>query len=565
MIAYDPRTYRSGVLGMDVHVGAKLEVVAPRRLLTPTDYGYLFVLFAVSLGLHGWLVARSQVTARDGLEFARIAMNLGNARVTPIRDGESGLTLAETIRRSVHPPAYPAAILAVSRLLPPDEPQYRMLRAAQLASLIAAFLLVVPTYWLGRMLFSSPFVGFATAIIFQTLPAIAHLTSDALSESLYLFFTSMALVFGVRGLRRRSPGMTLLCGIFAGLTYLVRPEGIMVPLAVGLTISGAGIFRAWTRTESFGHLIALAIGFAFVGGPYMLAIGGLSNKTTFNELLERFKGKQPRPLWQGQAQGQPQGPVQGAVHAAVRSRLVFADFMQSGEAKPIWAATAIVKETSKACHYATFVLGLVGLLLHRRRIVADPGLAVVPILMLVNLAVLGALAFKIGYVSERHTVVLVLLLSLFAASSLEAVWGIVGVLPRVGARGLLMALVAASIPSAIKQPHENRAGHPHAGRYLAEHVGPRDAVIDPFCWAEWYAGRTLLAIPPDPQPPEARWVVMETGKSPHSRLPRYQDALNVINDGANKAQLVYWWPEVPESEALDKAKVLVYRQSGDGK
>lgn len=539
---------------MDAHVGAKLEIVAPRRILTPADYGYLFVLLAVSLGLHGWLAARSQVTARDGLEFARIAMNLGASRTTPAKDGDASRSVAETVQQSVHPPGYPAAILAVAQFLPDGEPQYRILKAARIASLIAAALAVFPTYWLGRMLFSSKFVGFAGAMIFQTLPTIAHLSGDAVSESLYLLFATTALLFGARGLRRRSAGMTLLCGMFAGLTYLVRPEGVMVPLAVGLTIAGAGLFRTWTRTESVGQLLALGIGFAFVGGPYMMAIGGFSNKTSFNELVERLKGKAPKPLWQGEAKA-----------GAVQSPVLFADFYQEGN-KPAWAAGAIAKETTKAAHYSAFFLGLVGILIHRRRIAADPGLALLPLLGLVNVAVLSALAFKIGYISERHTVVLVLLLSLFAASALEPLWKLFGLLPRVGAGGLLLAVVAASLPSALKPPHENRAGHPHAGRYLAAHVGPNDAVIDPFCWAEWYAGRTLFAVPADPVPPAARWAVMETGKSPHSRLPRYADAVNVVNDSKNRAKLVYWWPEdVPEAEALERAKVLVYRQSGDGK
>jgi Dolichyl-phosphate-mannose-protein mannosyltransferase len=530
---------------MDARVGAKLEVVAPRRLLTPTDYGYLFALLAVSLALHGWLVSRTQVTARDGLEFARTAMNLGEARMTA---GATGETVAETVRRSVHPPGYPLAILAVSQFLPAGEPQFRLLKAAQLTSLLAAALAVFPTYWLGRMLFSSPFIGFAGALIFQTLPTIAHLTSDAVSESLYLLFATTALVFGTRGLRRRSPGMMLLAGLFAGVTYLVRPEGLMLPLALGLSAAGAGILRTWTRGEALGHLLALGIGFAMVGGPYMLAIGGVSNKATFNELLDRLKGKAPRPLWQGEANAAPRAPV------------LLADFHQEGNLTA-WAATAIVKETSKAAHYATFFLGLAGLALQRRRIGADPGLSALPLFAAVNLAVIGALALKIGYVSERHTVMIVLVLSLFAASGLESIWMAWGRLPRIGGRGLLVLIVAGSLPSAVKVPHESRAGHPHAGRYLAMHVGPQDAVIDPFCWAEWYAGRTLHAVPPDPVPPAARWVVMETGRSPHSRLPRYRDALNVVTDGANPAKLVYWWPEdLPETEAREKAKVLVYRQ-----
>ncbi len=534
---------------MDARVGAKLEIVAPRRVLTPTDYGCLLALLAVSLALHGWLVLRASVTARDGLEFARIAINLGESS---LGEGGGAPSVSETIRRSVHPPGYPAAILAVAQFLPAGEPQYRYLRAAQIASLFAAALAVVPTYWLGRMLFASRFVGFAGALIFQTLPTIAHLTSDTLSESTYLLFATTALVFGARGLRRRSPGMMVLAGLCAGLTYLVRPEGIMLPLALGLTAAGAGILRVWSRGEALGHLAALGVGFALVGGPYMLAIGGVSNKTTFNELLERLKGKAPRPLWQG------------AAHAP-RPALPLADFHQEGNLAA-WGATAIVKETSKAAHYTTFALGLIGLVAHRRRIAADPGLAALPMLAIVNVAVLAALALKIGYVSERHTVVIVLVLAVFAAAALEPIGRLIGLGHRGGIRGLLVALVAASVPSSIKAPHESRAGHPHAGRYLAAHVGPHDAVIDPYCWAEWYSGRSVRAVPPDPATPAARWVVLEGGKSPHSRLPRYPDAMNVLNDKVNPPKLLYWWPEhLPESEARETAKVMVFRQQVAGK
>lgn len=541
---------------MNAQVGAKLEVVAPRRILSPADVGYLLALLAVSLGLHAWLVSRIQVTARDGLEFARIALNLSQSRVTPAHDGDTRRGVQEVLKAAQHPPGYPLAILGTWQALrqfSSGEPAVQVLKAAQIVSLIAAVLMVVPTYWLGRMLFSSKFIGFAAALLFQTLPSVAHLTSDTLTESLYLLMATTALLFGVRGLRRRSVGMFLLCGGFTALTYLVRPEGVMFLLAVGVTIAGLGVFRVWTRTEAVGRLAALGISFALTALPYMLVIGGFSNKPSaqFQLFLDHLKGNAPAPAWQQ--------------HGAVQSPLLVADFHVQGN-KAVWAATAIVKETSKAAHYGVFALGLVGLLAHRRRIAADPGLAVLPVLAVVNVSVLVALAFRQEYVSERHTVVLVLLLSLFAASALRAVWQSVGVTWKHAPCALLAVLVAGAVIPAMKPPHETRLGHPHAGKYLAEHVGPQDAVIDPFCWAEWYAGRTLHGVPEDPKPPKARWVVIEPGKSPHSRLPRYQDAVNVVNDKNNVAKLMYWWPEgLSREDATEKAKVLVYRQEGDGK
>ena len=86
-------------------------------------------------------------------------------------------------------------------------------------------------------------------------------------------------------------------------------------------------------------------------------------------------------------------------------------------------------------------------------------------------------------------------------------------------------------------------------------------LIDPFEWAQFYAGRTLRTVPagdPTPVPGESyRWAVLERGDTPHSRLHRLQPALNVANDGQNKAEIVYWWPK---EGPVENARVLVYRQ-----
>ena len=50
-----------------------------------------------------------------------------------------------------------------------------------------------------------------------------------------------------------------------------------------------------------------------------------------------------------------------------------------------------------------------------------------------------------------------------------------------------------------------------------------------------------------------RWAVLESGDTPHSHLHRLRDALNVANDGKNKATVEFQWAE--------KSKVVtVYRQ-----
>jgi Dolichyl-phosphate-mannose-protein mannosyltransferase len=541
---------------MTTPVGSRLEIVTPRQIVFPHDLGYIALTIVLTLGIHLWLFVNSTVTARDGIEFGRLGLRLTSPSKIPVPDGQPKRTRHDVIKDAQHPPGYPVAVLVgyqIVRLWDHSHESISVLRGAQLASVFAAALLVVPTYWLGRMLFSKPLAGFLAALLFQVLPVVAHLLSDALTEAFYLLFGTSALLFIVRGFRHREVSMFILGGIFTGLTYLVRPEGLMLILATGTTIVGTVIFRQWPASLALGRLFAVTMGFFIASVPYMMVIGKLSNKTSVNEFIEKIKGPSIQNRLGGNAANDRPAPlgVMGAFYT-----------LDNGN-KVIWAVGAIVKETSKTAHYVPFALALVGVTMLRRQFVTDPGFTVIGVLGLINLSVLAALALNAGYVSERHTIFLVFLTCLFTThvlTSLEKRWMWL----------LIAAMILASLPSALKTAHKTRVGHLHAGRFLAEMeqkgiLKPNDAIIDPFCWALWYSGRTSYDIAHDPIAPNARWVVMETGESPHSRLPRYPDAVKVLADQTNKAELLFWWPqELPRAEAEKKAKVLVYRQSGDG-
>ena len=121
---------------------------------------------------------------------------------------------------------------------------------------------------------------------------------------------------------------------------------------------------------------------------------------------------------------------------------------------------------------------------------------------------------------------------------------------RVTTAGLLVALVATALPFTLKPMHPNRAGHKHAGLWLASHMTDKDALLDPFCWAEWYAGRTLYRTSWNPPNSHDKYIVLENEAlkgSPHSRLPTLQAA----KEAAVRGHIVYHWPEdVPVEEAV---------------
>jgi hypothetical protein len=145
-------------------------------------------------------------------------------------------------------------------------------------------------------------------------------------------------------------------------------------------------------------------------------------------------------------------------------------------------------------------------------------------------------------------------------------------------RLLLVGLACSGLVEGLRPLHANRAGHHAAGRWLAEHAQPADPVIDPFCWASYYAGRLFqegrpVAAPADYRPTQyvvvegksseaphcrpkslASWLfgpgtVPDRPEGEHPRLPLMTEALSLTQHG----QLVYHWPEqVPEANARVK-------------
>ncbi|CAN5622209.1 hypothetical protein BH11PLA2_BH11PLA2_52130 [soil metagenome] len=545
---------------MNATVGAFVEEAPVRRRIRGADAAAMLSLLVLATLLHGYVVRHTCVTARDSMRFARTALNLEspNVKVDMFNLPHRGaVEVLKDAKECPDPPGYPVAVLAVSKIvrLSYDAPLAdQMLLSAQIASSFAAVLLVLPTYWLGRLLFGSAFIGFAAAILFQVLPTSAHVLSDGLSDSFSLLGISTALVFGVRAVQTMSTFNTLMCGIASGCAYLVRPEGVLVMLAVGAVISVLALGKQWARTAALGRLTALMIGVMLPAAPYMALINGVSNKPSVIDAIQKLT------------------PWRAKVATAEAPHTVLLAEWYTGQGSQLgWAATAIFKETFKTAHYAPFVLAIYGLFLCRSKFRTDPGFALVAVLGVMHTLLLFVLAMKPmpadlspgveavpPYISERHTLLLAYLASLFAACTLPKLSRF-----KYGSCVLLAGLIASALPTALRPLHENRNGHIQAGHFLAGQIAPTDALIDPFDWAQWYAGRMLYAVPLDPPDDllTARWVVWEptagTKQNPHSRLPRLEVARNVVNDGGNPPVLMFQWPpNVPP----EQAKVVVYKQ-----
>jgi hypothetical protein len=487
-----------------------------------------------ALSLHLWVIARTEVAARDSVGYIRYALRLERE------------PLLSVLKETEQPPGYAATVLVVSwpvRAWRGNSECDTMVLSCQLASAIMATLSIIPTVLLGREI-GGRRVGWLAAGIVVCLPTWLRLTSDGLSEGTYLFWLATALWLGVRALRR--PGVLVFagCGLATGVAYLTRPEGLEVVVAFGCVLLCRQLVAAFRQPwpQAIAQASALAVGVLIFLGPYAATIGSLSNKNavrgTLGEPLNDPDGLLPQYGYAG-------GPT-----------LLAAWFHESGGVAPrwIWAAKSLAVETARAFDYVGLGLVALGLIVFRPRPGSGASRTALAVIVGLHALILCRMASLSGYLSERHALLFVIVGSFPAAAGI--VW-LGRFVPRASAGVVTASLMVAGLlvagPALTKPLHYNRAGHKAAGRWLARTVTDGDAILDPFCWGEFYAGRIETRDTTDR--PARLFVILEPGDNHHSRLPHIPAAKAAVQFG----DLVYHWPE---NRSSDKAQVVVYEVKG---
>ena len=544
-------------------IGGRIEQTGPAHGVPKTDRLAVFLLLVLATAVHGWLFSRTVIPARDGLSFSRLALQLES----PSRIASKDLphpTVVDVLRKAEQPPGFPLALLAVSKGLRAAMPVVgdtdrqrtamlgeRMLVAGQIACCIGGILCTVPMFLIGRML-AGRFVGFAGAVLFQVLPVAAHVTADCLSEGCYLFALLSALWLGARGLRRTGLGNFLAAGLLTGVAYLVRPEGGLVAVAIGLTLLVHVVTRQWSPGMVVSRGMAMIVGMAIVAGPYMLMIGGISNKPSEREFWQRLIFTNPREKlgeWE-----KTQAPV-------AAPGTLFADWAsdQPGSSRARFAVAAVANEAFKSGHYLVIPLAIIGLVRVRGQSTRDGAMMLFAVFTTCSLTLLVAFAAKIGYISERHTLPAIAVLCGFAAIGMQTLvafaanhWPIVNI--RRDRWLLLVGVVLVCLPPTLRSPHANRIGLKKAGDYLRDHAADSDIIVDPFSWSQFYAGASVTTLPGEPDTAKTLYTVLPGAADPskHDRLPKMQQARGIAASG----KPVYVWPEdVPP----EQARVVVYK------
>jgi hypothetical protein len=521
----------------------------------------LAALLLLVLPVRLWLIGHTEVAALDSIGYIRYALQFER------------LDWRDVCKGNHQHPGYSLAVLTVSEPLRwasgrTDADTMRL--ASQLASLLAALLLLYPMYHLGRVLFDRR-VGFAAALLFQYFPISGHHLSDGISETLFLLLVASALLHGVQALNGGGVVRFAACGFFGGLAYLTRPEGAMVPAAVGLILLAMAVVPAW-RLPWRRHVTsaaALLITTVAVGSVYVYATGKITNKLSVEMVIAWVLQVSQQLLYRllellGSG-GDGSGPA------------LFALTFRKADRPPEQLALsvrALALEIGNGFHYAGIVPALIGLYASFSRLRRLPGPWALAIYCAMHATALLAVAMTLSYVSDRHVMVLVLCGSYLVAAGLceiprrvlayfggqpgssllrsPAFWSIL----------LLVGLIGFCLPKTLQPLHANRAGNHLAGLWLAERLQFGDIVDDDHCWSHYYAGQVFEEgkdplLPRGAQP--TCYCVRTRSRDPEINQKRLEGEETLRQ---KDARLVWHWPA---NVTVENARVVIYALPRDPK
>ncbi len=450
--------------------------------------GRRFLLAVVLLAavLHGISIARSLLPAQDGLKFIRIARQFQNA------------PWPDVVRDTDQHPLYPALIAAVeplfARFAGPGPDTWRI--AAQSVAALASLLLLFPLFGITRTVFDDRIACIAVAI-YALLPVPAEVGHDTLSDSLGLLSVLLCLRWGADALRTGDWRPALAAGLVGGVGYLARPEVILAPAALGLAWVYVRM-RSWDfrALVAAGALPAMGLSaLVFVGG-YALIKGQVTEKLALRHAASL--GSQ-RVMIRTVPQLLPRGLNDAGL-----------DFSPKEESDrtvirhPLRAVRWIVCEWWDELCWGFAIMAIWGLV--RQRFIVklcrdrDPGdrggseRLVLAVFGGVFVVALLRHTAELGYLSGRHLLPLVLISVPWAAAGTFVCLRGLGVKLPWSRRTAWATCVLASglitvtlVVYQLRPSHPTRWGHWASGRWLAEHAGPSDLVLDTRGWARFIA------------------------------------------------------------------------------
>jgi hypothetical protein len=453
--------------------------------------GRLLLLLAGSALLLGWVIKHSEPTSNVGLRYIQQARQIE-------RGG-----WREVLYRGIDHPLHPLGIAAAHRLFDGDSPA-SWERAALLLSYASAVLLVVPIYLLGRELFGED-AAVLGAVLVLANSLFGSLVVNVQSETSFLLWWSFGLWAAVRFLREgrfRFLAVTITLG---ALAYLTRPEGILLPVALALSMLILPLQRAsrinWPRW--WGAITLVTGGALLCSGPFVAIKGGLGTKPGIARVLGLAPHSAPTAL----EREEPLLPGQTTIETYSLAGARMIDAIAGAVTLPL------------------VPFALVGLLVAARRRERAREALLVAIILGASIVGLVRLHATGGYLNARHAVIPGVILTMAAGAGLCWLTNQVAIPGRwIGLAHerfrLGPAVWVILIAAIVIVPYVRSLGPAHPGPFalyyttgdwLAANTRPGDKVLDLTDWSLFFSGRDgyhFADVYKAPADPRMRWIVL---------------------------------------------------------
>lgn len=250
---------------------------------------FFLVSSLAALGLRLLLVLRFPGVVDDSRLYANIAENW-------LQHGIYGVTNSGTIMPTLSRlPGYPAFLAAVFALFGVEN--FRAVLLLQVLFDLATCVLIADLAW--RLL--SERAAKAAFLLAALCPFLANYAASALTETLEIFFTALALDLALCGLgtgesdsRTRGRNRAWLgCGLAIGASILLRPDGGILLAAIGGFLLWKFLRSLWARRDGVGGQPAL-----WVRAGVLVAVGATAPLVPWTlrnlHTLHRFEPLAPR-------------------------------------------------------------------------------------------------------------------------------------------------------------------------------------------------------------------------------------------------------------------------------
>ena len=449
---------------------------AARGPLTPKHLLVLMGILAICAGVRLWLIHWSDSIASDGVIYLEMASKWDSNPVKVAKGYD-------------YPPGYPAAVAGVHRLVfsaGMADGQESWEWAGRAVSLVSSLSAMAAIYFLAGLTFNWP-IAALTILLFGIGRKWSCLGADVVSDCLAISMQLWAMVgvLAVLAMLRRgvrwAPAVAAGAGVLAGLGYLARPESLWVIFIACIVWLGRYVIRRKNLGLTLASIVAMAATAGAVGAPYMMTIGGLSNKKSVARII---------------GLASPAGDVHTTASVSPASMPSAAASSEDEHIQTRPTALKILEQLIAAFQPiigSFFLVWLLGLAVCRW----GPGRALGPLMPMptsagkalfvatavVVLPIMALLHQTAGYMSYRH---IMFLASVFSPLAVVGILWVAGVASRVGelrrVRPELIAIILVCVVFAcvafdtlLYRPHKNKnyvhRAHTHAA-LTESHGGP---------------------------------------------------------------------------------------------